>query len=456
MTSRQRDETPAVPSSREAAEGSTTDEPATAAPSTVPEASVLEELQAVQRSQEFLLRASDVLARVSGFSQTLHALADVAVPDLGDLCLIDVLDRSGALQRMVARHADPARQHLADELQRNYPPIAGGSHPGARGIATGQAHWSPTMSEDFLIATTRDARHLALIRELGFAGYISVPLIADGETLGSVTLVSAGSGRVFSERDHLLAQDLASRVALVVAKERRYDEEHRVAHLLQASLLPPVMHSSVVDVAARYVPGNRDAEVGGDFYDLVPLPSGNIAFCVGDVAGHEQAAATAMGQLRSAFRALTVHATDPSSMVQLLHNSWEALALRRTATVLFAEYDPISHQLLVASAGHPPPIVLNDAGASFLTIDPGAPLGAPATPAPLWRGVLAPGDVLIAYTDGLVEDRHHDIDVGMDELRTAARNATDTEPQALADELLAVLISGELSDDVALLVIRAN
>jgi serine/threonine-protein kinase RsbW len=453
MTSRSRDDTPAVPNSREATDGSTNERPPMDAAVPAGPAAVLEELQAVQRSQEFLLRASDVLARVSGFSQTMHALADVAVPDLGDLCLIDVLDRSGELKRIVARHADPTRQHLADELQRNYPPVAGGAHPGARGIATGQAHWSPTMSEDFLIATTRDARHLALIKELGFAGYISVPLIAEGETLGSVTLVSAGSGRVFSERDHLLAQDLASRVALVVAKERRYDEEHRVAHLLQASLLPPVMHSPFVDVAARYVPGNRDAEVGGDFYDLVALPSGRIAFCVGDVAGHDLAAATAMGQLRSAFRALTVHATDPASMVDLLHNSWEALA---TATVLFAEYDPDSHELLVASAGHPPPILVNDAGATFLPLDPGAPLGAPATPAPLWRGTLASGDVLISYTDGLVEDRHHDIDVGMSELKTAAANAIDREPQALADELLAVLISDELSDDVALLVVRAK
>ena len=397
-----------------------------------------------------------MLSRVTGFSQTLQALAEVAVPDLADLCLIDVLDRSGTLVRMVARHADPSKQHLTDELQRNYPPEAGGLHPGARGIATGRSHWSPTMSEEFLVATTRDARHLALIKELGFAGYISVPLIADRDTLGSITLVSAGSGRVFTERDQSLAQAVASRVALVVAKERRYDEEHRVAHLLQASLLPPVMQSTDVDVAARYVPGNRDAEVGGDFYDLVPLPSGRIAFTVGDVAGHDLAAAAAMGQLRSAFRTLTVHATDPSSMVSLLHNSWAALALRRTATVVFGEFDPASHELLVASAGHPPPILLSDAGASFLPIDPGAPLGAPATPAPLWRGVLAPGDVLICYTDGLVEDGHHDIDVGMEELKAAANAAPDREAQALADELLAVLISGELSDDVAMLVIRAR
>ena len=178
-----------------------------------------------------------------------------------------VPDRRGRRGRHVAggaraRHADPARQPLVDELGRDYPPDPDGHHPSVAVIRTGRSSWSATIDDEFLRATSRDEHHFRLTKDLGFTSYMSVPLISDGDALGAVTLVFAGSGRRFGPDDLALAEELAAQVAAVVAKERRYEAEHRTAHLLQARLLPPTLPDVPgVEVAVRYLPGTQGAEV---------------------------------------------------------------------------------------------------------------------------------------------------------------------------------------------------
>jgi serine/threonine-protein kinase RsbW len=308
------------------------------------------------------------------------------------------------------------------------------------------------MSDDFLRAISHDDDHYALTKALGFTSYITVPLVAGSDVFGAVNLISAGSGRRFGTADVTMAEDLAAQVAQVVAKARRYEDEHRLAHTLQASLLPARLPAVPgLSIAVRYLASTQGADVGGDWYDVLAFPDGAADLTVGDVAGHDIGAAAAMGQMRSAARAMAGRSTGPGALIERLHNSWTNMGLDRMATLVVARLEPASGHLVVASAGHPPPMVLSDGRARFLPITPGAPLGAPVVAADEWSEVLAPGDILLLYTDGLVEARRTGVDEGMEKLAAAAESAEPT-PDEVADTVLAAL-GADREDDVALLAV---
>lgn len=411
------------------------------------------QLRAAQRSQTFLLRVTEVLARAYGYAQTIEQLAAVAVPAMADLCLVDVLSEDGRLVRLAARHADESRQPLADELRRRYGPDAAGTHPSAGVLATGTAQWAPDISEEFLRATTQDDHHLELVQTLDFTSYISVPLIANDEILGVVSLVSAGSGRRFGAEDLALAEEFAGRVALVVAKAQRADAEHQVSSTLQASLLPDAIPTLPdVDVAVRYLPSTRDLEVGGDFYDVLPSDDA-VTFIVGDVAGHDSGAAAMMGQLRTACRAFATQASGPAELLTLVQQNWHQLGLRRIATAVVVRLDRTTGDLRIASAGHPPPVLVDVGSTVFVPVDPAPPLGASTDTVTEWVGRLPPGAALLCYTDGLVEDRHQSIDVGTAQLLAAARQAPPVNVEQLCDQVLVAMTGGDRNDDVAVLAV---
>lgn len=368
---------------------------------------LLNEIQASRRAQGFVLNASRALAEAKDYRQTLERLAHLAVPTLGDLCLIDVLDENGGLRRMAARHADPQRQPTVDELKDNYPPDPGGAHPAVEVIRSGRSKWSSEMPVEFLASTTRDERHLALISALEFTSYMAVPLIAGGTVLGAVTLVSAGSGRQFSDGDLALAENLASQVAAVVDNARVYDIEHRIARTLQRSLLPEHLHvPEGLDVAARYLPAAEGAEIGGDWYDVYPMADGRVAIVVGDVEGHDMVAASVMGRLRSVLRAYSMEAAGPAEAIGRLSQFAMSTGTARMATLLAVALDRETGRFALASAGHPPPMVVAKAGAPrMLAVRPGPPVGVAPHDYDENTGDLAIGDALLMYTDGLVESR---------------------------------------------------
>ena len=161
---------------------------------------VVLQLEATQRHLELLLRANQVISEAKGYAQALDRLAEVAVPALADLCLIDVVQDDGNILRLAARHSDPTKTSLVAELAR-YAPDMGSHHPSAQVMATGRSSWLHHMSEEFLRMTSRDEHHLRVIKELGFTSYMTVPLMIGDRVKGTVTLVSAGSGRRFTGDD---------------------------------------------------------------------------------------------------------------------------------------------------------------------------------------------------------------------------------------------------------------
>ncbi len=418
------------------------------------------DLREARRSQEFLLRASRVLSEASDYRQTVGRLAEVAVPVLGDICLIDIRNEQGTMERMVARHADPALQSLVDQLRLRYAPDPEGSHPSVTVMRTGRSSWAPEMSDEFVARTSRDEQHLALVRELEFTSYMTVPLKAGGGVLGTVTLVSAGSGRRFSEKDLVGAEELAMQVASVLERARLHDREQQISHTLQRSLLPnrlPELEGW--SLAARYLPTAEGVEVGGDWYDVIPLDRRTAALVVGDVEGHDMEAASVMGQLRHASWLVVSEERAPGPVLDRLNRfllaSGGAAGVERIATVLVAIVDLVSTEMAVASAGHLPPLMVGPDRAEYLGLRPGPPLGVPEARYRQQSVELA-DRILLMFTDGLVERSGEPLDTGLERLREITETA-GLAPVALADHLLASIFEdGPSTDDVALLAARRS
>ena len=404
----------------------------------------------------FFARAAKVLAEGTDLADTLNRLATVALPVLGDICLIDVLGEEGRITRMVGRHQDRSRQHLVDRLRTRYAPEAGGPHPAASVISTGKTRWSPTMSDEFMASTTKDDEHLRLTKTLGFRSYISVPLRYVGQTLGSVTLIS--TSRTYGEDDVTFAEQLAEQVAAVVYKARRYDMATDTSHILQSTLLPQ-RFAAVPGLAVhtRYVAASEGLDVGGDFFDMVPVSEARVSFMIGDVAGHDGVAAALMGQLRSAARTLAGRIDSPAKMIDALQQSWDLLDFDRMATAVFGFLDVSTGGLSIASAGHYPPLVIERGATRYLPVIPSTPLGVRG-PEPInWHGTLRSDQVLLLYTDGAIDERQKGCDESMDELAHAAEAAiVDGVDLRVVCDRVVELLSPNRVDDVALLALKLD
>jgi PAS domain S-box-containing protein len=402
----------------------------------------------------FLLAAARLMAEAADVRETVERMAELAVPRLADLCVIDLATEQG-LVRSAARHGDPARRALVDELRGLQLPLRGVPHPSVRALAEARTQWIRDLDDATLVRISTGGRHLELLRELDLGSVISVPFVADGRPLGVVTFCAERRRGPFTAADVDVAEQLALQVALVVDKAQRYEVDVRTSHTLQASLLPPTPPEVPgLAVAVRYLPATRGVEIGGDFYDVVRLPGDTVALAVGDVVGHDLTAAATMGQLTSVHRALLVDGPTPSAVIDRLQASWSLLGLQRMATALFGALDPVSGRLRIASAGHLAPLLISGGRAEFLPVRPSRMLGAPPSPAVEWTGVLPPGATLVLFTDGLVESSSADLDAGLAALLAAAEGAVaagSTDPGTLCDRLLADLTGPHRADDVALL-----
>jgi anti-sigma regulatory factor (Ser/Thr protein kinase)/putative methionine-R-sulfoxide reductase with GAF domain len=297
-----------------------------------------------------------------------------------------------------------------------------------------------------------------ILRQRGIRSLLGVPLIVEGDLIG-VLHVGALQPRVFDQRDLAVLQLAAARAAPAIERARLMNalaHEHRIAAVLQRSLLPRRLSEVTgVSIAARYLPA-RD-EVGGDWYDVIDLSRGRVGIAIGDVVGHGLAAATLMGQLRTALHAYAVEGHGPAHTLELVDRFTRSLQAGAMATAAYAVIDIDSGRLRVASAGHLPPLLISAAGTVRVPELPQAPpLGVFGYKScPESELTLAEGETILLYTDGLIERPRIALDDSIAELADVVHGARTAEEACLVAMDRMLPMRGP-RDDVAVIALQST
>jgi PAS domain S-box-containing protein len=284
------------------------------------------------------------------------------------------------------------------------------------------------------------------------------PLQIERARLGTLRVALSGD-RSLDDDERALLREAADRAALSIRRAQLHEEEHRISVELQRGLIPAQLPSVPgVELAAHYQAAGLGAEVGGDWYDAFALPSGRLGVVLGDVAGSGIRAASTMGQLRSVTRAFALAdeaVRSPGEVLTRLNSYRAALDEHPLFTVLYAIVDPGERTIAWASAGHPPPLVARHGGDVAYLEDGGGLMGVEEEPYATLRSELEPRDLLVLYTDGLVERRGESLDTGLERLAQTVASGPD-DPHDLREYVLEQLVgSGESpADDVTAVVVK--
>ncbi|MFH9349609.1 SpoIIE family protein phosphatase [Kitasatospora sp. NPDC017646] len=418
--------------------------------------------------------------------RTAQELADVAVPRFADFATVElaeaVLRGDEPLPGTGVAGGPRIRRVAARGIREDRPFYPVGSQisplpgtPEATALGRGRA----TLVADLRQAhawRARDPRTTDRILAYGVHSLISTPLTARGRALGTVSFWRAGQSEPFGPEDVAFAEELIARAVICVDNARRYTRERRMAEALQRSLLPRGLpEQSALEAAYRYLPALNT--VGGDWFDVIPLPGFRVALVVGDVVGHGLHAAATMGRLRTAVLNFAALDLPPDELLARLdelvarldqdeagegdvegQDEGESERTVTGATCLYAIYDPVSGDCTMARAGHPPPsLVRADGSVEFVDLPAGPPLGVGGLPFETTELQLAPGAVLVLYTDGLVTSRERDLETGLAALRRSLASAhADASPEDICRAVFDTLAPPRPSDDVALLVARTR
>jgi len=417
-----------------------------------------------QHNQSFLAEASAVLASSLDFDETLQHVARLAVPRLADWCAITTRESDGSLRQLAVEHVDPQKVEWARELAKRYPPNPDGQSGVPEVIRSGRPELYPEITEAMLESGATDPEHLQILRSLGLVSVMSVPMIARDRVIGAITFVAAESGRRYGPEDLRIAEDLAQRAAMAVVNSRLFAERSAVADALQQSLLPPQLPEIPrVEVAARYYAAGSGNEVGGDFYDVFPSGESSWAAVIGDVCGKGPEAAAVTGLARHTIRAAAILERRPSSVLATLN---DAVVQQRSdhlfCTICYVrlKVNPTTIRATVCCAGHPLPILLRADGKVESAGVPGTLLGIFPDPELVDRVVdLAPGDTLVLYTDGVVEEQMDGSVFGRDRLVSLVQACAGRSAAEIAEAIeRAVLGFRPVAprDDIAILVLRVR
>ncbi|MEU0271760.1 SpoIIE family protein phosphatase [Streptomyces sp. NPDC006307] len=424
-----------------------------------------------ERARDRLAVVADASVRIGttlDLEQTARELADVAVPELADIAAVDVLDtvlegRPNRMSAMADEDGPAVFRALAVSAAYPTPAVEAADPPGelarygadrlvTRCVRTARPVREAQLDERTLSCVARDRRAADLLAEAGVHSYLAVPLIARGEVLGALDLKRARNPVPFSEDDTLLACELAARAAVCIDNARLYRQQRETALTLQRSMLPETPRDLVgLEVASRYQPAGARSEVGGDWFDIIPLSDERTALVVGDVMGSGINAATSMGRLRTATQTLARLDLEPAEVLRHLDEITAGME-PSLATCVYAVYDPHRAECRLCTAGHLPPVVVRGGHTPVLLDLPTAPpLGVGGIPFREVTVDLEPGDRLVLYTDGLIETREHDIDVRLDALLALLATLGDRSLEESCDRLLRELRHPGDHDDVALL-----
>ncbi|HTU71920.1 MAG TPA: SpoIIE family protein phosphatase [Trebonia sp.] len=430
-------------------------------------ASLTDVTQAAQARADLdlLERAGSRIGTTLDVHRTAAELAVLAVPEVADGVAVDLLDA-------VQLEEDPASAGNRELRFHRFAVVD------ATAACTGSAkvdemYTVPISCQpagvflrgELLVARDRDelsrlglpAHIVQPLLNQGVHTLIMAPLTARGVTLGVATFSRVRNRESYGEADERLVRDLAARAAVHIDNARLYTREHEAAVTLQRSLLPRDIPSVPgLEIAHRYRPASRAAEIGGDWFDVVALEDGRVTLMVGDVTGHGIRASAIMGQLRTTAAALTRLGCPPDEILRQLGPVVAAHGDEAGATCLQAVYDPASRRCRLTSAGHLPPALRHPDGATeFIDVRVGPPLGAGDDQHPAVERQLPPGSILALYTDGLIEEPGQDIAGGMSRLARALGDGPTGSLEELCDSVLATL-APRMRDDVALLLARTT
>ncbi len=412
-----------------------------------------------------LSRAGMLLGTSLDTGRTLAAIAELLVPSFADQCVVDLLDDTGKLRRAVTVRMDHARARRTSS-----PSVAdrrityAEDHPCAIALRTGRPAIAKTPKSSTPIVPVPVAVPVPVPRAANgghpqltdAAAVIAVPLLGPRGIKGVLAVGVDAPDRAFEQSDVELVEEVAARAGFALENAALYESMRSLALALQHSLLPA--HLPTVDGAAvqvGYSPGD-ESDVGGDLYDVMELSSGRLGIAIGDVQGRGAHAAAVMGQLRAALRAYAVLDLEPAQVLTHLDNLVPGLNEALLVTCVYAVYDPFTRECVLANAGHPPPLLAGAHGCHPMEVPPDVPLGVGGVAFTDHAFIVAPGDTIVLYTDGVVERRGQSVDEGVRALCDALEAlGPGASPAALCRATLRAS-SGPLDDDRAVLAMRTD
>jgi PAS domain S-box-containing protein len=403
-----------------------------------------------------LAESSEVLGESLDYHSALASLAKLLVPWLADWCLIEVMGERGA---GLAAHADPAMVRLVEALAG-----AVGGDPGgaaARVAHTGIPELARDASAESLVSPADGDRRGAL-DELGLRSAMVVPLRSRGRTHGVIILATSASDRPYDESDLAFAGELARRAATAVDTARLYQDRDQVARTLQRTLLPPTLPDiPYAEIAAVYHPAGEGSEIGGDFYDAFETGDGGWTIAIGDVCGKGAAAAAITGLARHTLRAAAFRESSPCAVLERLNRALlREVREESFCTVAAARLSQDSRgALLTACAGgHPAPLVLRNDGTVDDATAPGTLLGIYSEIDVSDREtILAPGESVVFYTDGVTEERREGEQFGEERLRELLAGCAGLSATGIAERIERAVLEFQPvapADDLAVVVLR--
>jgi serine phosphatase RsbU (regulator of sigma subunit) len=428
-------------------------------------ASLRTSLNREQAASELLAEAGGLMEDALDRQQRARHLAQLAVPTLGDVAMVDMVTAEGAIERIAAQSGGSEVADAFVKLRQKAPIDPHGPHPVAEVIRTGRTKYLDRLSDDEIDRITTRESEREMLRKYRFKSCVILPLGARGSVLGALTLWIMRPARAFDETARRTAKRLADRAALAIDNARLHEQQSHIATVLQHSLLPRSLpHIQGFEASSRFLAAGEAYEVGGDFYDVFRSGSRSWTAVIGDVCGKGPEAASLTALARYTVRTASSPDSAPSEVLRTLHESISSERSDfRFCTAALARIQAPSNgngdaRVTVALGGHPLPIILRSDGRVETIGQPGTLLG--VLPSPTLADVdatLAIGDALILYTDGVLDVADRAKRGDPDWLKDQIAVATGKSAEEIAERLAQAAIErhgGELRDDIAILVLH--
>jgi serine phosphatase RsbU (regulator of sigma subunit) len=405
---------------------------------------------------ELLIAATASLESSLDPAQTLHKIADTAVPELADLCVIDLLER-GSIATTVVAASDPTIAAGVERLREAVPLDPRGPHLVARVLATGEPYVVDNLTDAAALREiARSEEHERFMRDAGYRSAAVFPMVARGRTRGAISFVHVGSDRPFRRSLLEVQQDFSGRAAMAFDNARLYAERDHVARTLRRSLMPAVLPVIPgLELASFFRPRGAGDEVGGDFYDAFGDRTG-VWLVVGDVCGKGAEAAALTGFLRHTTIAYARESAGPGTVLAKVNQAMmdqDFAGQFATAILVRLGFLRDGVKLTLAAAGHPAALLVRLDGQVEEFGDRGTLLGVFSDPViEEVSTVLAPGDALALYTDGLADAHAPDRTITAQEMIERIRQHPPRLAQDAIDALLELVdLDGDVRDDIAIL-----